>query len=282
MEKVVLILVSLLAWLPVWGQDTLVFNSVNLHRADTVLVFSPAAKAGERAVPTLILLHGFGGDYASWNAHAGLQASCDSFVFRIVCPDGFRDSWYLNNADPDKMQWRTFFWEELWPMLESRYGLEAGCTFIDGLSMGGHGAMNLFLDHPDRFRGAGSMSGVLVLRYTGSSKQLIPSILGVASIEDPLCLAESAITRLERLTGGDLSVAGGDKLSVADDGKLIVVSCGTEDYLLRASEEFVARCQALGIPCSAFYTPGAHTWPYWVDVLPQHLSLFSAALEGND
>lgn len=265
MEKISLILVSLLVCLSLGAQDTLVFDSVNLHRADTVLVFSPSGRAGERALPTLILLHGFGGNYASWAAHTDMQASCDSFGFRIICPDGFKDSWYLNNADPDKMQWRTFFWEELWPALDSRYGLEAGCTFIDGLSMGGHGAINLFLDHPERFRGAGSMSGVLVLRYTGSSKQLIPSILGVASIEDPLCLAESAITRLESFKAKD---------------KLILISCGTEDYLLRASEEFVARCQALGIPCTATYTPGAHTWPYWVATLPQHLSLF-AALECN-
>ena len=71
--------------------------------------------------------------------------------FRIICPDGFYKSWYLNNANPALMQWRTFFWEECWPEMDRRYGLKADKTFIDGLSMGGHGAMNLFLDHPERF-----------------------------------------------------------------------------------------------------------------------------------
>jgi len=265
LEKIVLILASLLAWLPVWGQDTLVVNSANLHCADTVLVFSPSGRAGERGVPTLFLLHGFGGDYASWSEHADLQSHCDTFGFRIVCPDGFRDSWYLNNADPSKMQWRNFFWEELWPLLDSCYGLEVDKTFIDGLSMGGHGAINLFLDHPERFRGAGSMSGVLVLKYTGTSKRLIPEILGVESIEDPVCEWESAVERLAANSGS---------LVEAGSPKLLVVSCGTEDRLLVASQEFVARCQSLGIPCTATYTPGAHTWPYWVSVLPQHLALF--------
>ena len=146
------------------AQELFMFDSPNLHCKDSVLVFSPSA---DKDLPTLFLLHGFGGKYSDWSRHTDLQAAAESSGFRIICPDGFYKSWYLDDANPANMQWRKFFWEECWPAMEKRYGLKADKTFIDGLSMGGHGAMNIFLDHPERFRGAGSMSGVLVLHHSG-------------------------------------------------------------------------------------------------------------------
>ena len=253
---------ALLCALLARAQDTLVFNSSNLHCADTVLVFSPSSASSERGIPTLFLLHGYGGKYNNWRNYTDLQALCNDTGFRIICPDGFADSWYLNNADPSKMQWRTFFWEECWPGLDRRYGLSPSKTFIDGLSMGGHGAMSLFLDHPERFRGAGSMSGILALRHSGGSRELIPQILGVESIEDPVCMAQSAISRLDRVP----------------KDKLLVISCGTEDKFMVASEEFAARCSELGLRHITFFSPGKHRWPYWVWLLPYHIRFFSEEL----
>ena len=243
------------------------FDSPNLHCTDSVLVFSPSA---EKDLPTLFLLHGFSGKYSDWSRHTDLQAAAESSGFRIICPDGFYKSWYFNDANPANMQWRTFFWEECWPELDKRYGLKADKTFIDGLSMGGHGAMNIFLDHPERFRGAGSMSGVLVLHHSGTSKEIIPGILGVESIYDPVCAAESAINRLERI--GD-----------AAPQKIILISCGTEDKFMVPSKEFEQRCTELGIPelgipHISLYSPGKHNWTYWVWLLPYHLKFFSEAI----
>lgn len=258
---ITLLLLGLTA--PLLGaQELVVFDSPNLHCTDSVLVFSPSA---EKDLPTLFLLHGFSGKYSDWSRHTDLQAAAESSGFRIICPDGFYKSWYFNDANPANMQWRTFFWEECWPELDKRYGLKADKTFIDGLSMGGHGAMNIFLDHPERFRGAGSMSGVLVLHHSGTSKEIIPGILGVESIYDPVCAAESAINRLERI--GD-----------AAPQKIILISCGTEDKFMVPSKEFEQRCSELGIPHISLYSPGKHNWTYWVWLLPYHLKFFSEAL----
>ena len=258
---ITLLLLGLTA--PLLGaQELVVFDSPNLHCTDSVLVFSPSA---EKDLPTLFLLHGFSGKYSDWSRHTDLQAAAESSGFRIICPDGFYKSWYFNDANPANMQWRTFFWEACWPELDKRYGLKADKTFIDGLSMGGHGAMNIFLDHPERFRGAGSMSGVLVLHHSGTSKEIIPGILGVESIYDPVCAAESAINRLERI--GD-----------AAPQKIILISCGTEDKFMVPSKEFEQRCTELGIPHISLYSPGKHNWTYWVWLLPYHLKFFSEAL----
>ena len=268
MRRLYTLAVALLAGLlPLKAQELVVFPSENLHCNDSVLVFSPASQIMARELPTLFLLHGYSGCYADWSRHMDLQAVCDATGFRIICPDGFYKSWYLNDAKAENMQWRTFFWEECWPTLDARYGFSPEKTFIDGLSMGGHGAMNLFLDHPERFRGAGSMSGILALHHSGGSKQIIPAILGVEDIEDPVVAAQSAVNRLGRV-----------REICADAPKLIVVSCGLQDKFLPATEEFAAALKASGLSYVELYSPEAHTWTYWTWVLPLHLKFFGEAM----
>ena len=261
-----------------FGQDMLVVESENLRCNDSVLVFSPLREGErERDIPTLFLLHGWSGCFRDWSRNTDLQGLSNEYGFRIICPDGFYDSWYIDKVDSTGMKWRTFFWEELWPLIDNEYGLEPDRTFIDGLSMGGHGAMNIFLDHPELFRGAGSMSGVLDLRHSGSSKFLIPPMLGATDIEDPLCEAQSAVNRLERMKEacGEDALPGG--------GKLLVVSCGTLDKtFLPASEEFAARCRELSLDCILLLSPARHRWQYWVWVLPHHLDWFRESLTDPD
>lgn len=250
-----------------------VIDSPALRCADTVLVFSPTQQHTERDLPTLFLLHGWGGSFRDWSQNTDLQALCDRFGFRIICPDGFHDSWYINKVDSTSMRWRDFFWDELWPLMDRCYGLQPRHTFTDGLSMGGHGAMNLFLDHPERMRGAGSMSGVLNLRNSGGSRTKIPAMLGTDDIEDPLCDAQSAVNRLERVI---------DICGKRASEKLLVVSCGTLDTtFLPASQEFETKANALGLSTIALYSPARHRWSYWVWMLPQHLSWFSQAVRGQ-
>ena len=250
-----------------------IIDSPNLHCADTLVVYSPQAPVLQRGIPTIFLLHGWSGDWKDWESHTDVQAVSDTFGFRIICPDGFYDSWYINKTDETQMHWRDFFWEELWPFIEREYGLSPETTFIDGLSMGGHGAMNIFLDHPELFAGAGSMSGVLDLKYSAGSRELIPPMLGVSDIEDPRCVAEGAVHRLERLP----QICG----ERAGD-KLLVISCGTSDRsFIPAAEEFACKCQEMGLKYIALYSPGKHRWPYWTGILPYHLEFFSEHLTGQ-
>ena len=246
-----------------------IIESENLHCNDTVAVYSPSGCALQKDLPTLFLLHGYAGCWRDWGGHMDLQALSDKTRWRIICPDGFYKSWYLNDADPAKMQWRSFFWKECWPLMDEKYGLGSSKTFITGLSMGGHGAMNLFLDHPERFRGAGSMSGVLDVRYSSGSKELIASILGRKSIEK--CDDQSAVWRLD-----DYASLG---RAVTDD-KLLVVTCGIQDKTFcPAARIFESRCESLGIRYISMYSEGRHSWDYWVYILPYHIEWFSEAMK---
>ncbi len=274
--------------------EMLVVPSQWLGCNDTVYVFSPAGKEAEKALPALLLLHGWAGCSRDWAEHTDIQALADRNGWRIVCPDGFFDSWYIDKAGQlpegglestspapgslstgaNGMQWRKFFWQDLWPLLDEKYSLLADRTFITGLSMGGHGAMNIFLDHPDRFRGAGSMSGVLDLKYSGGSADRIPPMLGAQNISEPVCRAECAVERLGRVN----EICG--KPAAAE--KILVITCGYEDVrFAQAAREFDARCTELGLNHILMLSRAKHRWDYWTWILPYHIDWFAQTLAGG-
>lgn len=245
--------------------EMIVIDSPNLGKTDTTLVFSP-----RKATNTLILLHGRSGNYRNWPEKTDLQKICNETGFRIICPDGFRAGWYVDN--PGGMKWRTFFWEELWPLLDKKYGLDPDRTFIDGLSMGGHGAMNIFLDHPERFRGAGSMSGVLNLSHSKTCGKDIAKANG-GMLPNPDILREwSAVERLPYLK----EVCGGKVRE-----KVLLVSSGTEDRYAKTAAQFCDKCEELGYRHILMLSPGKHKWTVWVWTLKYHLDWFSQASDGG-
>lgn len=272
MKRAILLFAALLliAGSSVSAQPKLhIVDSRYLHCNDTVAVWSPAAAAAQKSIPTVFLLHGWSGCWSNWGNKMDLQALSDETGWRIICPDGFYAGWYIDNADPEKMQWRTFFWEELWPLLSEEYGLDPDRTFITGLSMGGHGAMNVFLDRPECFAGGGSMSGVLDLRYASGATGPIPEMLGKKNISE--CSGQSAVWRLDDV----LNRVGPAVMR----NKVIVVTCGTEDSLYPSSVAFSTRCRELGLPVVAMYSKGVHSWQYWTYIVRYHIGWFAEQME---
>lgn len=122
MKYIKTILVSLAVLLPLTASTTRnihVIESGNLHCNDTIVVYSPdisehccgaacCAQDGKvqakETLPVLFLLHGWGGSWRDWESRTDLQALCDRFGFRIVCPDGFTDSWDINKTDHTNMK----------------------------------------------------------------------------------------------------------------------------------------------------------------------------------
>ena len=279
MKKIVWTLLLACFALSAAAQDLIVIESPNLHENDSILVFIPEKYQSNYAaeycveccgdpdpVPALFLLHGWSGCYRDWSNKTDLQKVADETGFLIICPDGFYDSWYVDAADPYKRQWRKFFDQELYPKIMEKFFLSPDKTFITGLSMGGHGAINLFLDDISRFRGAGSMSGVLDLNYE-KGRLGLEALLGPYVPENKRHDEESAINRIVRAKGTD---------------KLMLVSCGYSDSLFGASRSFCERCQEEGVPYIAVYSPGTHSWKYWDYALRLHLWYFSRILNGEN
>lgn len=251
------------------GRELIVLNSKDyLHCDDSILVFNPAT--AKKDIPTVFLLHGYKGNFRNWSKQMDLQALANETGFRIICPDGFYGSWYFDDADKGKMQWRSFFWNECWPYLKERYCLVPERTFITGLSMGGHGAMNIFLDHPELFRGAGSMSGVLDLTYSGS-KPAIAEVLGMPDVYNDTVKAQSACNRLGRIK----ETCSPEEISK----KILVVTVGYYDTpFVEAGEVFRSKCMEYDIPHVFMTSQGRHRWNYWTWVVKYHLSWFAEKL----
>lgn len=244
----------------------MVFTPINTKKARKVN--NAKWEKNDKCMPTLFLLHGWSGCYKDWSNKYDLQQISNRTGFRIICPDGFYNGWYLNNSDPDKMQWRTFFDTELFPQMKEKYHLAPDSTFITGLSMGGHGAINLFLDHPENFRAAGSMSGVLDLQLTNLKDSELKKVIGDKSER---IRTESAITRI---------VPVAEQLKSMN--KPMIVTCGYNDVYAQCTDVFSAKCRELNIPHIVILTPGKHSWKYWGFALEQHLWHFKKIINNEN
>lgn len=245
------------------AQEKLIYSSPSLKCNDTVWVFTPQNVVANP--PTLILLHGWSGCYNDWNRLAPLQDIANEFKFRIICPDGFYNSWYLNDSDSSKMQWRDFFNKEFMPDITRKYNLCPNETFITGLSMGGHGAINLFIDNPELFRSAGSMSGVLDLGDTTLKEDWVYKVTGNDSLRVD---RESALNRIE---------------SVKEMIKSpLIITCGYHDFYVKCSDKFSKFCREKDIPHVLILSPGKHSWRYWNYALRLHLSHFRKIVDGDN
>ncbi len=238
-----------------------VLESDNLKCNDTMRIYHPQSSD---TIGTLVLLHGWSGCYKDWGDKMDIQEIANKYQFRIITPDGFYNSWYIDNTDDNQMQTRKFFNEEFIPYIYKEFNLEPATTFISGLSMGGHGAVNIFIDNHSKFRAAGSMSGVLNLEKTTLQGEL-EKIMGDKLKER--AKSESATTRLS---------------IIANTNKPIIVSCGYSDYYFMCTEEFINSCKENNVPYIRIDSPGTHSWRFWEYALNSHLWYFSRMIKGEE
>jgi S-formylglutathione hydrolase FrmB len=112
----------------------------------------------------LYLLHGAGGDENEWLRKGGALETLDGLIKRglmrpsvVIVPTFGPASWWSDGASEKAA---TAMMNELLPYIEGKYkvGTERTLRSIGGLSMGGYGALNLSLTHPDKFCAAGVIS----------------------------------------------------------------------------------------------------------------------------
>jgi S-formylglutathione hydrolase FrmB len=129
-------------------------GNLSAQRVDTIRVYSKAMKKNISCVviipqetrplkplPVLYLLHGYGGSYDNWIKKVPLlKEYVSKYRMLIVCPDGSKNSWYLNSIVDSNVRYETFITQELVKQIDLSYKTirnKAGRA-ITGLSMGGH------------------------------------------------------------------------------------------------------------------------------------------------
>ncbi|MBP5369671.1 MAG: prolyl oligopeptidase family serine peptidase [Bacteroidales bacterium] len=258
--KISFLIIAMMFCIAAQGQHYYVVNSRGVMPNDTVMAFVPKDYSVEcgRQFPAVILLNGFGGNYRQWSRVADLQLYADEYGMILICPDGFADSWYIDSPIDSTARYATFFREEILPSMFKHFNIDSCNLFITGLSMGGHGALTLFMQNSDRFRAAGSMSGVMHLRSSSVSGS-IAKLIGPKTQANTNWETYSVLYNTEKL---------------AASGKPIIVNCGSEDYLVKVNRQLAAKCKEQNINIVYSESPGKHERDYWKRTLPGQLMYF--------
>jgi S-formylglutathione hydrolase FrmB len=277
------------------------FHSDALGVDKAVVIYLPRGYDSQpaRRWPVFYYLHGLGGNETNWVKQGQLDAAADRLGLAaiVVMPDG-DDGFYIDSRAPIDYEqcmkdgsglfvpdrqphdttcvrarnYETYVAKDLVGWVDGHYHTLArrDGRAIAGLSMGGFGAMELALRHPDQFAGAASHSGAIALLYRGprpfapGKAELITDVSGFGQ-------AGGAIVEwIHRVFGDDIAEwKAHDVVELAGKigpGKVaLYFDCGTEDdFALQDNVQYVH--EALGnrhIEHAFFVGPGKHDFAFW-------------------
>ena len=245
------------------------FLSVSLGRNVRYAVSLPpgyAQKTSQR-YPVVIFLHGLNNDERSWEEHCmegkleALRAANRIGDFIIAVPYG-ANSFYLNGKDGTRYEDAVV--KDFIPFIDGRYRTLAkpAGRLIEGISMGGYGALLIAFKHPELFAGVAAHSAALFdtlpatadggraasYRYALAVKLFgDPPDAAYFQANNPLSLARANAARLKRLKIY-FDVGDADRYGFAKGNQQL-------DAILTAS----------GIPHEYHLAPGGHGWAFLVD-----------------
>jgi S-formylglutathione hydrolase FrmB len=206
------------------------------------------------------LLHGSSGHYVEW-ATFGLERALEAAARDglepaiVVLPQGGRGYW-INQ--PGGTNWADVVAGDLVSSIDATYRTLAhrSSRAIGGLSMGGHGALQLAMTRPRTFGIAGAHSPSLHGRDTA------PAFFGNESDfaeRDPLVLAEKVR---------------------AEERAVLWIDCGQGDEWRSRTESLHRRLDERGWRHEWRQYAGSHGAEYWTAHLPEYLAFYLRALRG--
>jgi enterochelin esterase-like enzyme len=226
--------------------------------------YTTGPQRGGPGYPTLYLLHGAGGPAGfgveEWLGYA-LTEDLDRLValgliepLIVVLPDGEQGYW-INHADGGP-RWADFVAVDLVSSVDATFFTDPrpARRAVGGLSMGGHGALQLGLNHPEVFGVVGAHSPTLRPFETS------PAFFG-----DPAWFARFDPPTLAQTTGAA--------------GRVVTwIDIGADDRWRPAAEALRDQLVAHGGTPTFRVLEGEHEGWYWMTYLPEYLGFYSATL----
>jgi enterochelin esterase-like enzyme len=187
-------------------------------------VYTPPEYSKDKKYPVLYLLHGIGGDENEWQRFASPDRLLDNLIkdgkavpMIVVMPNGRaqKDDRAGGNAFESAPAFAVFekdLLDDVIPAIESRYSVQADREHraLAGLSMGGGQSLNFGLAHLDTFAWIGGFSSA---PNTKAPEELIP-----------------------------------DSAKAKEQLKLLWLSCGNKDGLIRISQRMQRHLKKNDIP----------------------------------
>ena len=242
--------------------DTISYTSATVGTTRRALIYTPPGYTKTKKYPVLYLLHGIGGDEKEWFKNGQPQIILDNLYAEnklqpmiVVLPNGraMKDDRATGNIfEPEKVQaFATFekdLLNDLIPYVEKNYEVytDRENKAVAGLSMGGGQSLNFGLGNLDKFAWVGGFSSA---PNTKAPEVLVPN-------------PEDARKKL----------------------KLLWISCGDADNLMRISSRTHEYLKKNNVPHIFYVEPGGHDFKVWKNDLymfsqllfkPVDTSLFS-------
>ncbi len=256
-------------------------NSKILHRAVPYCIFLPPSYSSDttRRYPVLYFLHGLGENEQvllnsdGWQIIEQAWADKSLGEFIIVAPAAGR-SFYINSKD-GKVRYEDFFIREFLPIIEKNYRIRAtrATRGLDGISMGGYGALRFAFKYPNLFGSVSAHSAALIerpptVKINPQQQAAVTRLVGTAfgvPFDRAYWNRESPFTIVRN--------------SPKPVGLKIYFDCGTEDDFgfNVGAQEFHDLLDKRGIPNTFHLYPGGHDWLYFAEHFPQSLGFESKA-----
>jgi enterochelin esterase-like enzyme len=219
--------------------ETVEYDSKSVGAKRKAQVYTPTGYSKDQKYPVLYLLHGIGGDEREWTRGASANVILDNLYadkklapMIVVLPNG-RASKDLTARSPFKQQSPAFaafekdLLEDLIPFIEKTYSVKADreSRALAGLSMGGGQSLNFGLSHLETFAWVGGFSSAPNTRPAGDL------------VKDPADAAKKL--------------------------RLLWVSCGDRDNLMRVSQRFHETLEEKKVPHVWHVHSGGHDFTVW-------------------
>lgn len=252
--------------------DTVAVKSAKMDKLIKNVVIVPSQYFDEELqneqYPVVYLLHGFGGNYASWiSIKPELDDLASEYGIIIVCPDG-ATSWYYDSPVDKSICYETYVASELVNYIDDNYRTipEPKMRAITGLSMGGHGGLWLGLRHPEVFGSCGSTSGGVDIRPF-PKKWKLSADLGEFDSNKDVWDAHTVINLVPKIN--------------KDAGQRIIFDCGFDDFFFEVNNNLHDALLKAGIPHDYIVRPGNHNVPYWNNSIDYQLLFFVKSFSAN-
>ncbi len=239
------------------------FHSAALNRDMPYRVILPAKISSVQKLPVVYLLHGGGEGFRSWSNDSDVARFAEPRFAEprfaeqgliLVMPEG-HSSYYTNSADHQQERYEDYIVHDLIADVESRFPVAPGraSRAIIGVSMGGFGAVNMALKHPDLFFFAAGVSPAIDVPSRPFSIKRVDQWRHHSSIFGPW----GSRTRRDN----DPFVLAGS----ADPAKTpyLYLSCGDKEGLLPANRKFAALLEQRHFRYEFHVNPGGHDWNQW-------------------
>lgn len=202
-----------------------------------LVVYTPPGTSGR--LPVLYLAHGYSDNEGSWSVHGKAHWIMDSLIAQkkgapmiIVMMDahpippgatGFESYGPANSA-----ALCNELVQDIIPLVESHYKAanKPRARAFAGLSMGGHHALTVAMNHHDKFNWIGA--------FSSAPPPTNSIVVGLN--------AREAVNR---------------------DLKLFWIACGKKDFLFQRNNEFTSLLKSKGVRHEYVETEGDHSWPVW-------------------